>query len=81
MELPIRVGIEVADGWNQPNEEGKPFTIAWTGGNKRTAEEGRWLRLFKTTWQNPTPEIEIRSLDFATESREAFPFLIAVTAE
>jgi len=74
----------LADWFTQPNEEKETFTIAWTGQNAESRRQGRTIRLFKSTWENPTPAETIRSIDFAGVLTHAFrsaPFLVAVTAE
>jgi len=39
------------------------------------------VQLFKQSWTNPRPEIEIKSLDFESRLTRVAPFLIAVTAQ
>jgi hypothetical protein len=50
---------------------------AWAG----KCEDGSSFRLFKHTWQNPHPELEIQSIDCLTNEVEAHPLLFAITAE
>jgi tetratricopeptide (TPR) repeat protein len=38
-------------------------------------------RLFRNTWNNPRPDVQIESLDFVSSVTQAGPFLIAITAE
>jgi len=52
--------------------------VAWTGGNPSGARTQR-VRFYLMTWQNPRPEQEVRSLDFASSMKDSAPFLIAVT--
>jgi hypothetical protein len=80
-EIPIRVGREVADWWNQPNEENKGFCIAWSGTNEATRAEGRTIRLFKTAWENPLPTIGIKSIDLVASLNDPAPLLVAITGE
>jgi WD40 repeat protein len=80
-DIPIVVGRDVADWWNQPNEETKKFVIAWTGTNAASRAAGRTIRLFKTTWENPYPEVEVKSIDFVSTHDIAAPFLVAITVE
>jgi hypothetical protein len=37
--------------------------------------------LFKRTWQNPYPDVEITALDFVAENAGTHPGLVALTAE
>ena len=39
------------------------------------------IRLFKRTWNNPAPEVEVAKIDFVAEHGWAHPFLVALTAE
>jgi len=50
--------------------------VVWTGKNAW----GR-IQLFKRSWVNPRPEVEITTLDFLSARTAAAPFLIAITAE
>src|SRR6185369_17620089 len=47
--IPLVIGQDLADWWSQPNEENKRFTIAWKGTNEMSRQQGRTIRLFKTT--------------------------------
>jgi WD40 repeat protein/tRNA A-37 threonylcarbamoyl transferase component Bud32 len=86
-EIPIRGGIEVADWWTHSKETNTQFTVAWMGTNEKSVKYQRFIRLFKTTWRNPRPDVEIASIDFLS-ARVAppgrgvpAPFLVAITAE
>lgn len=39
------------------------------------------IRLFKRTWTNPSPDVEIVRLDLIAEHPDAHPFLVALTVE
>ena len=55
--------------------------VAWSGQNSLSKQRGRTIQLFKSTWKNPRPDVEIISLDFVSEMQDAAPFLVAVTGE
>ena len=56
--------------------------IAWKGTNPTAVRVGnRGIRLFKRTWENPAPDVEITKVDFVAEHDSADPFLVALTAE
>ena len=55
--------------------------VAWSGQNGWTRPSKSSIQLFKSTWENPRPEVKITSLDFVSEMKEGAPFLIAITAE
>ena len=38
-------------------------------------------RLFKSTWTNDLPNVEIKTVDFVSSMTDCFPFLIAITLE
>ena len=86
-EIPIRGGIDVGDWWTHSRETNTHFTVAWMGTNEKSLKYERFIRLFKTTWKNPRPDVEIVSIDFLS-ARVAppgrgvpAPFLVAITAE
>jgi len=83
VEIPVILGKDVLDWWAQPNE--RPGTnglvIAWKGTNAKSQAEGRYIRLFKSTWENPRPDLEISTIDFESRMTEAAPFLVAITAQ
>ena len=56
------MGRDVADWFSQLNEENKKFTIAWSGTNESSREEGRTIRLFKSTWQNPIKGVVVTAI-------------------
>ena len=52
-------------------------SLAWSGTNARNNRVG----LFKKSWTNPHPELEIESIDFLSTGTNAAPFLVALTAK
>jgi hypothetical protein len=42
---------------------------------------GYFIQLYKFTWINSFPEVEITEMDFVSDGRESAPFLMAVTVE
>ena len=54
-------------------------SVAWIGNNVRSRARNYRLQLFRRTWENPTPEVEITSIDFVSAITGAAPFLIAIT--
>jgi hypothetical protein len=78
-KMAIICGEDVDEWWQSPDQ---PQTyprakVIWKGANAR----GNKIQLFKSTWPNPKPELEIVSLDFRSSMTEAAPFLVAVTVE
>jgi hypothetical protein len=77
--IPIIYGEDLRD-WNAEGDhstEVKRAALVWNNINKA----GLPVRLFLTTWVNPMPETEIRTLDYRSDMAEAAPFLIAITAD
>jgi hypothetical protein len=83
LEIPIYCGRDVRD-WHANAEEkpgAKELTVAWTGSNAVSKTAGSSIRLFKTTWENVAPGVEIESIDYISSMGKPAPFLIAITAE
>jgi WD40 repeat protein len=57
--------------------------VAWTGEDpsREPGKEPRSLRLFRRTYQNPHPEIEVARIDFDSAMSKCGPFLVAMTVE
>ena len=64
---------------------GTNSALAWTGTNpalkKYGGEKPGSLRVYKTTFENPQPGIEITTVDYVSTMQESSPFLIALTLE
>ena len=82
-ELPIAYGADVRDWWSTGDDdfEAKNASVAWKGANAATEQLGASLRLFKSTLENPQPDLVIESVDFMSAMAESAPFLIAITIE
>ncbi len=39
------------------------------------------IRLFKTTWKNPRPDVQVKSIDYISKMTNCAPFLVAITVE
>ena len=79
--IPIIFGRDVADWFTQPNENLPALKAAWTGENEASRAVGRKVRLFKSTWENPRPDVPIKHLNFHASHPRAAPFLVAVTVD
>jgi hypothetical protein len=81
-ELPILYGQDVQDWWHYRERwDVSRATVAWTGSNPAVRAYNGDLRLFKRTWDNPRPEVEVESIDFTSAVTRCSPFLIALTLE
>jgi len=81
--IPIVLGRDVCDWWRFPSRprDAERAVVAWTGTNRWSALRNSSLRLFKSSWENPRPDVEIKTIDYVSALRRAAPFLIAITAE
>jgi hypothetical protein len=69
----------LGDWWGA--QPGSPLVTAWRGTNPFSRAKGGELSLFKATWENPRPNVAIRSLDYLSVAESAAPFVVAITAE
>jgi hypothetical protein len=79
--VPIVFGRDVANWGSHLKDDLGGVTVAWEGESAADKQRKRKVRLFKTTWENPWPEVAIKSIDLVAGSVEAKPFLVAITAE
>ena len=83
--VPIVVGKDLGDEEKYPSLENRAFFL----GHPATGQDGlaeEFLRpLFKTTWENPLPDMEVQTIDFVATldggSMVSSPCLVAITAE
>jgi WD40 repeat protein/predicted Ser/Thr protein kinase len=81
--IPVVSGSELKDFW-LPRDGSNPASravIAWTGANEMSRRQALPVGLFKFTWENPRPEVDIQSIDFVSAMSIPAPFLVAITAE
>jgi hypothetical protein len=79
-EIPLVLGQDLVDWHIQPRAT-EAYVTAWAGENPKSRGMRKQIRLFKTTWQNPMPAVEVRSVDFVATCSGPCPFLVALTAE
>jgi len=86
-ELNIITGVHVRDWWGDPKQAitGKNSVLTWTGTNpalaKYSGPKPRALRIYKTTFENPQPEVVIATIDYVSTMQNSSPFLIGLTIE
>ena len=69
-EVPIIYGRDARDWHEHPNVPVgvTDAVIAWKGSNPACKLAGTFgIRLFKRTWENPAPEVEVTTMDFVAE--------------
>jgi hypothetical protein len=91
--IPIVAGGNVLDWWgpiyeteageNARNPSAAGSELAWAGGNPWIAQEKpeQALRLYKSTFENPRPGVEISAIDYVSTVTDAAPFLLGLTVE
>ena len=81
-ECPVIYGEQVRDlCWLAAEEplEANQATVVWRGTATWYGISG--VRLFRASWTNPQPDLEIAQLEFRIGETDLKPFLVAVTAE
>ncbi len=82
-ELPLDYGKDLRN-WRtvsgEPKETPKA-SVVWTGNTPLAAANGQTIRLWKRTYENPRPDVEITHLDFVSAMAFPAPFLVAITVE
>jgi WD40 repeat protein len=82
-EIEIQYGRDVRDWWVSRDlklnvEHG---AVAWTARRLSAASATEKVRLFRTTYENPRPEIDVVSVNFISKKTQSAPFLLAMTIE
>jgi WD40 repeat protein len=82
-ELPLVYGKDLRDWWTLAGEpkETPNATVVWTGNTPAAAANGQTIRLWKRTYENPRPDVEITHLDFVSAMAFPAPFVVAITVE
>jgi WD40 repeat protein len=82
-EVEIRYGRDVRNWWQrgEPKSVDARSAAAWTGPAWARASAEKTLRLFKTSYANPRPEVEVAHVEFASKMTQSAPFLVAMTVE
>jgi hypothetical protein len=91
-EIAIVSGEQVQDWWgpvyntdagNARYTTSPGTELAWAGGNPaiREREPEFSLRLYRSTFANPHPELKVTSLDYLSTGTDAAPFLVGLTVE
>jgi hypothetical protein len=81
--IPIEYGKDVLDWWCHA-DSGEPTRgkVAWKGENDGAKTLNATIRLYLTTWENPKPDLKIKSIDYSsTKQTQAAPFCVAITGE
>jgi hypothetical protein len=80
--IPIRFGKDVHEYWfDDSTPEPSEAKTAWKGEHKDARAQGKRIRLFLMTWENPKPDQKLKSIDFRSTNTACPPFCVAITAE
>lgn len=77
-------GRDVRSWWTELGESltTERSALVWMGSNPRAqSENGRSLRMYKTSWKNPWPDVQVTTVDFVSSGKGVGPFLVAMTAK
>jgi len=82
-ELPLVYGKDLRNWWTVPGEskETSNAFVVWTGTTPLATDNGQTIRLWKRTYENPRPDVEITHLDFVSAMAYPAPFVVAITVE
>jgi len=91
-EIPIIAGAHLQDWWGPiyiTNSGAGRYTtdpgteLAWAGTNPAIHKHAPdfSLRLYRTTFANPHPELEIKTIDYVSTLTQSAPFLVGLTLE
>lgn len=83
-QIPVINGRDVRD-WRELDSDNKPGSdrgiVVWRGTNPPILEQNGRLRLYLTTFENPEPEAEVKTIDIISTRTRCASFLIALTIE
>lgn len=79
--ITIKSRIEVEDWWFHPENSIFPekTKLAWKGSNARVEELGFVLKIYRYTWANPMPTVEISSIDLISSMNDTGYMLYGIT--
>jgi hypothetical protein len=91
-EIPIIAGEHLQDWWgpiyNTDSGAGRYTTdpgteLAWAGSNPAIHKHAPdfSLRLYRSTFANPHPELEIKTIDYVSTLTQSAPFMVGLTLE
>jgi len=82
-EVAITYGKDVKTRWFNRKEKSELENpkVAWASSPEQIGTTGKSLRLYLTTWKNPSQDSEVKSIDFVSRMTPSAPFLVAITVE
>lgn len=81
--IPIVYGKDVLDWWTPAGAPARlpNSVVAWSGSNAAAKGSNVTLRIYDTAWENPSPQVQVESLDYVSSMGPSAPFLLAITTE
>lgn len=81
--IPMRYGKDLLDWWfDDSSPEPSEAKVAWKGENAKAQAAGKKIRLYLATWENPKPDLKVKSIDLSSTKETACePMCLAITAE
>ncbi len=82
-ELPVRLGVEVGNGWHAPEnpKPGDRADAAWQGISEASETARSVMRLYRMTIEAPGPGMVLEQCELASEETAATPMIYAVSVE
>jgi hypothetical protein len=83
-KLDIVYGQHVYDWWFKGSSDlplASGTKVAWVGQNREAARGGYRIRVFKSSFNNPKPDVRIKTIDYVSALTPSGPFLLALTVE
>ena len=80
--IPILYGKDVKTRWFNPRQgAGLDPKPAWVSPPDQAGSARKSLRLYRKTWENPAPEVPVKTLSFVSHMTASTPFLLAITLD
>jgi hypothetical protein len=82
-ETQVVYGRDVRDWYSLADfdQSTENAVVAWSGSNASIDEMGGQIRIYKTTFDNPTPNLKVSSIDWISKVTRCAPFIIAITVQ
>jgi hypothetical protein len=63
--------------------DAKTTELAWLGDNKylNALDNGKFLHLYRTTFENPLPKVQVESIDYVSAMGNPAPFMVGLTIQ
>jgi hypothetical protein len=82
-ETPVRLGIEVGDGWHEPERAraGDRSAAVWQGISETSETARSVVRLYRFAVESPRPGTVLERCELESENSLATPLVFGVTVE